>query len=383
MHHGKVGHIAVLALITALLLSACGTSSTGPVSGATQSASVAAPLPEPVGSVAPRAYTGASSTLDIGIAVFDQGLGQATDDGRVFPTVRKAESLILPVILTGFLEDTGAFGVVRVVHDATVQLPLMITGEIREAAGEELALDIQLEAADGSVMLKKVYRDVASQRDYPVSGEDPFADLYRAIANDVLVALESLSSADRQELQRLSTMRFAAKLAPAGFERFIEAGPDGRYELISYPADGDPMLARLNRVRRQDELFIDTVDEQYGDLFDDVSESYNLWREYSYELRRYGDEYEQTAADRKRTARRGSYAAMSQVYASYRKVKIQEEDLRDLVQGFGGDALETVLEVDDGVFRLSGSVDDRYREWQSILARINSLETGDLESPPP
>ena len=69
---------------------------------------------------------------------------------------------------------------------------------------------------------------------------------------------------------------------------------------------------------------------------------------------------------------------MSQVYASYRKVKIQEEDLRDLVQGFGGDALETVLEVDDGVFRLSGSVDDRYREWQSILARINSLETGDL-----
>ncbi len=377
MHHGKVGLYSAFALLAVLALTACGSTSTSS-SAAAPSAPAVAPPAAPVGSVTPRVYAGSSYPLDIGIAVFDQGLGQAADDGRVFPTVRKAESLILPVILSGFLEDTGAFGVVRVVHDPTVQLPLMITGEILEAAGEELILDVQLQSSDGRVLLSKVYRDVASPSDYPVSGEDPFSDIYRAISNDVLVTLETLAEADRQELQRLSTMRFAAMLAPDGFNRFLEIGSDGQYELVSFPAEGDPMLARLNRVRRQDELFIDTVDEQYGDLFDDVSESYNLWREYSYELRRYGDEYEQTAADRKRTARRGTYAAMSQVYASYRKVKIQEEDLRDLVQGFGGDALETVLEVDDGVFRLSGSVDDRYREWQSILARINSLETGDL-----
>ncbi len=141
------------------------------------------------------------------------------------------------------------------------------------------------------------------------------------------------------------------------------------------------MLLRLQRLRRQDELFIDTVDQQYKDLRDKVAESYALWREYSFELQRYGETYRNEAGDRKRTARRGSYAAMQQVYASFRKVKIQEEDLRNLVAGFTGESLETVLEVDDGVFRLSGSVEDRYREWRDILTRIDSLEKGGLGRP--
>ena len=67
---------------------------------------------------------------------------------------------------------------------------------------------------------------------------------------------------------------------------------------------------------------------------------------------------------------------MQQVYASYRKVKIQEQDLRGLVEGFGGESLETVLEVDDGIVRLRGSVARRYDEWRRILARIYGLESG-------
>ena len=136
------------------------------------------------------------------------------------------------------------------------------------------------------------------------------------------------------------------------------------------------MLLRLSRVRRQDDLFIDAVDEQYADLRGEVEDSYALWREYNYELQRFGDDYRTSASERKSTARRGSFAAMQQVYASYRKVKIQEEDLRELVKGFSGESLETVLEVDDGVFRLSGSVQDRYAQWRKILTRINALETG-------
>jgi hypothetical protein len=69
---------------------------------------------------------------------------------------------------------------------------------------------------------------------------------------------------------------------------------------------------------------------------------------------------------------------MQQSYASFRKVKIQEEDFGALVKGFAGESLETVLEVDDGVVRLSGSVEERYREWRGILARIYDLETGAL-----
>ena len=107
-----------------------------------------------------------------------------------------------------------------------------------------------------------------------------------------------------------------------------------------------------------------------------MAQSYALWREYAFELQRYGQSYRAGAAERKSTARRGSYAAMQQVYAIYRKVKIQEQDLRGLVEGFGGESLETVLEVDDGIVRLRGSVARRYEEWRRILARIYALESG-------
>jgi hypothetical protein len=160
------------------------------------------------------------------------------------------------------------------------------------------------------------------------------------------------------------------------FERFIGSDDDGHLTLNGFPAADDPMLARLQRLRRQDDLFVDAADEQYSDLLDTVGESYNLWRAYAYELETYGASYRASAAGRRSDARRGSFAAMQQVYATFRKVKLQEEDLNDLVAGFGGEALETVMTTDDGVYRLSGSVESRYDQWREILSQIYSLETG-------
>lgn len=317
--------------------------------------------------------------LELGIAVFDQGLDQAAGDNPVFPSIRKAESLLLPVTLASMLKASGAVSIVRVVHSAQVQLPLLLEGKIRRADGAVLELAITLRGADAGLLLDRVYRDEAEVADYPVqSGKDPFDDVYRAIANDVQAALAALTPARRDALRRLALMRFAARLAPVTFSRFIDSDARGRYTLASFPADDDPMLRRLHRLRRQDQLFIDSVDEQYAELRDEVAQSYALWREYAFELQRYGQSYRAGAAERKSTARRGSYAAMQQVYASYRKVKIQEQDLRGLVEGFGGESLETVLEVDDGIVRLRGSVARRYEEWRRILARIYGLESGAL-----
>ncbi|MFT4769522.1 MAG: hypothetical protein ACI8RN_002667 [Glaciecola sp.] len=341
----------------------------------------APPEPEPraqaVGNVQLKTASASAWPLDVGIAVFDQGLDNRSEGARVFPTVRKAESLLIPVTLSSYLEDSGAWGVVRVVHSNDVFMPLTLDGEILRADGAVLELQLRFRAADGSLLLERIYRDEALLGDYPVKpGSEPFEDIYRAISNDLLTIASSLSDERRRTLQRLSLMRFAAELSPATFARFVTTSDDGRHSLASFPADGDPMLLRLSRVRRQDDLFIDAVDEQYADLHGEVQGSYGLWREYNYELMRFGDDYRISAAERKSTARRGSYAAMQQVYTSYRKVKMQEEDLRELVKGFSGESLETVLEVDDGVFRLSGSVQDRYQQWRQILARINALETG-------
>ncbi|GAB5414121.1 MAG: hypothetical protein Cons2KO_17240 [Congregibacter sp.] len=360
-----------------LLVSAC----------STQPDSTAKPIavggPEPVGQVELQLGGFAQPALDIAVLVFDQGLGRQSSDARVYPTVRKAESLLLPVRLAQTLQDSAAWGVVRVVHNSDVYMALSLETEILRADGADLHLATTLRSAAGQVLLQREYRDVASETDYPVTlGSDPFDDIYRAIANDVRDAVAALEAGQRRNLERLALMRFAASLSPSAFSRFVVQQGD-RYELQSFPADNDPMLRRLDRLRRQDDLFVDAVDQRYRELYEEVRESYALWREFSFELQRFGDEYRASAAERKRTARRGSYAAMQQVYASFRKVKIQEEDLGDIVDGFAGESLETVLEVDDGVVRLSGSVEERYAEWRRILGRIVTLETGELDPSAP
>lgn len=364
--------------VVLLLLAGCAANPVG-----VPSAPAPQPVAEPVGAVELRRGDGILTPLDIGVAVFDQGLQNANDDGRVFPTVRKAESLLIPVNLARTLVASEAWGAVRVIHSPEVQLPLMVEGEILTADGATLELALRVRSAGGELLLERAYRDEATPADYPVApGAEPFGDIYRAISNDLLELARTLAPSQRTGLERIAMLRFARELAPATFARFLDVDSTGHYELVSFPAQGDPMLARLQRLRRQDELFIDAVHDQYVDLHDQVAGSYALWREYSFELQRFGEDYRESAAQRKRTARRGSYAAMQQVYASYRKVKIQEEDLRQLVRGFSGESLETVLEVDDGVVKLSGSVQQRYAEWRGILTRIDALETGGLPPEP-
>jgi len=377
MHDGgrgaRMNQCLALGLAVTVLLAACA------APREREPSPEAASALSPVGDVRLLVGEGPEPRLDLAIVVFDQGLDAQAVDEAIFPTIRKAESLLLPVLLAQTVREAGAFGVVRVTPGDAARLPLRLEGRIVHADGGSLELALRLRAIDGALLLERSYRDEARPADYPVrAGDEPFADLYRAITNDLRAAVEDLTAAEKSTLQRLALMRFGADLAPATFNRYVREEGPGHLSLAGFPAPGDPMLARLQRLRRQDDLFIDAVDEQYGDLLQEVGESYNLWRAYTYELDTYGRRYRASAAERRSDARRGSFAAMQQGYATYRKVKLQEEDLRDLVKGFGGESLETVMTIDDGVYRLSGSVASRYAQWREILSRIYALETGAL-----
>jgi hypothetical protein len=361
-----------LFLLCALLLGACAGAPERPPA---QEPAVAA-VP-PVGSVALRRQGDAGpDASDIVVQAFDRGL-DADGSGSVFPSLRKAESIVLPVKLAAALRESGQWGVVRVVQDADIPAPLMLRGRILHADGVSLALEISLLAADGRLLYSRRYRDESVDSDYPVQpGRDPFQDIYHAIANDAAAAAAALSAERRVALRRVALMRFAESLAPATYGAYLGKDGDGYRQLLAYPADDDPMLRRIQRLQRQDDLFVDTVDQQYRELEERIAASYDLWRQYSRELSLYSARYEMEVEGRSRAGRRGSFGAMQQVYGSFRKVKLQEEDLRDLVDAFASESLETVVEIDDGVVRLSGSVEERYAEWRRILERIYALETG-------
>lgn len=372
MYNGsEVTRYLVLLLLVPLLLVAC-----AEAPPRSETPSVAEPQILPVGAVALAQGAGQSDPLDISVEVFDRGLDGAAGASAI-PALRKAESIMLPTKLAATLNDSGYWGAVRVTEAQDIAGPLTVSGKILRADGVILELEIRAHGADGSLLLEGRYRDEAGDGDYPATPDnDPFADIYRAISNDLARVVSELDSQQRRYLERLALMDFAGRLAPDTFAGYVEVDTDGIRSLRSFPANGDPMLGRLERLREQDYLFIDTVDQQYRDLTEKIGESYDLWRQYSRELELYGSNSRAQAEDRPRAGRRGSYAALQQVYGSFRKVKLQEEDLNDLVAGFAGESLETVVEVDDGVVSLRGSVSERYAQWRGILGRIYALESG-------
>ena len=65
------------------------------------------------------------------------------------------------------------------------------------------------------------------------------------------------------------------------------------------------MLTRVERIRNQEHLFVDTVDEQYVSIYEEMAPTYTLWRQYGREQALYQQDYEARAQSRDRIGRSG------------------------------------------------------------------------------
>ncbi|MEM1113123.1 MAG: hypothetical protein AAGI11_14525 [Pseudomonadota bacterium] len=335
--------------------------------------------PAPLGSVelARDDRADAAALLDLALSLFDPGIPEdpATHSKLgVFPEIRKAEAGYLPVLMREVLINSNAWGVVRVLPEPEDSAELLLTGTIVHSDGLRLVLDVEVVDASGRLWLMQRYHDETVASDYPAT-EDPYADLYRAVANDLLQLRRELSERDLVDIRRVARLRYAQSLSPEAFGGYLNES-EGQYTLLRYPAPGDPMMARVERIRNQEYLFVDNIDEQYAELKEQMRPTYDLWRQYGREQALYREEYRQRVAERDRQGRRGSFAAMSQAYSQYRSSKIQEQDLRELAGGFDNEVAPTIMQASDRVFRLDGTLDAQYAEWRSILRQIFALETG-------
>jgi hypothetical protein len=371
---------ALLALLLALL-AACAGSPPEP-RGEAQVPPEPVGWPAPVGRVTLErvAQVDENAALDINLVTFDPGLPEdvARQGTRgVFPEIRRAEGRYLPVLLRQALVDSGAWGVVRVLPEADPSSELQLSSRILHSDGGQLVLQVTAVDATGRRWLDRTYNALASEADYPVApGADPFDALYRQVANDLLAQRRALPVRDLEAIRQVSLLRYAAGLSPEAFGDYLGRDGAGRWAVQRLPAQDDPMLARVQRLREQEHRFVDTVDEQYLDLVDEMRPTYDLWRQYGLEQARYMADYRQRLAQRDSAGARGSFAAMEQTYNAFKWSKIQQQDLQELAQGFNNEVSPTVLDVSGRVFRLSGSLDAQYTEWRGILRQIFALETG-------
>jgi hypothetical protein len=318
--------------------------------------------------------------LDVGLPIFDPGIpADASTHSKlgIFPEIRKAEAKYMPVMLREALVDSGDWGVVRVLPEATDSSELLVTGSILYSDGQRLELNIKVRDATGAQWLDKVYSGVTSSVDYPVKVPgDPFAEVYAQIANDLLAVRQQKTAKQLADLRQVALLRYAGALAPGVFEPYLARTPTGEYQALRLPADDDPMLVRVKRIRDQEYLFIDTVDEQYATLSEKMAPTYNLWRQFGAEQALYRSEYQNRVSSRGSKGQRGSFEALEQSYNAYKWSKIHEQDLDELALGFNNEVAPTVMEASGTVFKLSGTLDAQYTEWRAILQRIFALESG-------
>ncbi len=348
--------------------------------------------------------------LDVGVLVFDPGLDEDYDnEDVVLPEIRIAESNYHAQHLVSTLQRSGHWGAVRVLPNDAIQVEVFVDGKILQSDGETLEFAITVYDATGRQWFKKEYDEVTSRLAYDkeqLRRADPFDGMYNLIANDMAAYLQKLDERDFAEVRTVSELRFANDFSPEAFSQYLVEKKDGKYEYDRLPASNDPTVERIRFIRERDYLFVDTLQEYYDIFSRDMEPSYNEWRKASYdevmELRNLkrrsrnemlagvvgivggiaGIAMGDSAAAR--TA--GAVAAGSGSYLIKRGLETRDqmsssiEILQELGESLQYEVEERVIELDDRTVRLSGSVEEQYDRWRSVLQEMYKLEYGDGDS---
>lgn len=312
--------------------------------------------------------------LNVGIVAFEP-LASSLQRSQS-PLVRKAEARYLPYVLKQTLDRTSRWGVVRVMPGQHGSAELNLEGTLLVSDGERLMLRISAKDSSGRLWLDREYRLTVNENAYKTLGQEPFQALFDAVESDLYRAFQRLTEAQRNQLPALALLTYGDRLLADVFSRYFEANSQGVLILQGLPADSDPMYRRIQQLRRYEYFFVDTADEQYQSLFTEMQRTYHHWRQYSRELVVYMRDYQARQAGQASGFRRGSLAAMNEVYSDYEWYRMQGRYLTELSSGFNNQVLPTVLNLDDQVVHLEGGYEDQYRQWQKILSQLIVLERG-------
>lgn len=357
---------------------------------------------------APEEVVAEGLLLDVGIAIFDPGLEDYDGEGDVYPEVRKAEARYMPNLLSQSMEQSGAWGAVRVVPDPERISDLSVHGTIVHSDGESLELAIQAVDSRGYKWLDKTYKGRASAYAYRTATReryDPFQAVYHTIANDLLAELGELRPEDRENVRVTTELLFAQRFSPEAFDGYLERNRKDVYLVMRLPAENDPMLDRVRTIRERDHTYIDTMQEYYNNFGVEMTGPYEEWRKLSYKEAVAMQELE--AESRRRliagaVAVAAGIAGMSSGDSSSRaagnvavigggyllksglekraEAQIHVQALEELGMSLEAEITPQVIDLEDRSITLSGNVEEQYAQWRQLLADIYAAEIGDLEA---
>lgn len=345
--------------------------------------------------------------LDVGIAVFDPGFDEIDDDDQelTFGDVRIAESYYMANMLSQTLQQTGNWGVVRVIPDDLSTSDLAVHGTILQSDGETVRVQINAKDSSGRVWLNKEYEEIVSRYSYDnrlQNSRDSFQGLYNRIANDLLrYRQRNLAREDILNVRTISQIQFARSFAPQAFGEYLSTDRNGILQVRRLPAESDPLMARIDVIRERDYLYVDTMQDYYTNFSRQMEQPYTEFRRLSYD--------EVIKLDRlQRDARRnmilgiaaivGGLAAtqsdssvagaatiggilgggwlIKEAFRAGDEAQIHVEALAELGQSLEREVAPQTIELEESSVTLSGNVETQYQQWREILADMYANEIG-------
>ena len=350
---------------------------------ASQSKSIVeAPVVEPI-NVELRRFDGSEASssqvpLNVGILLFTPVDADGATVSRIYEPIRDAESAYFPILLRDTLVESGYWGAVKVVAVEDALAEVIVTATVVESNAVNMQLKVKVRDARNVVWIDKTYVDTATDFPYETAnpeGVDPFQDLFNQIANDMALVQLALSEKDVSNILDTAMLQYALSLSPEAFGRYLVEDQEGQIIMAGLPARNDPMYQRVKKIRESEYAMQEVVDEHFNLFFNDMKGIYPFWRQSSYELLVYNQQISEDGSKGSRP-RSGTWLAIENVYNTYKELKLNEDELRELSGSFEREIAPTITELEGRVIELEGSLQTQYKTWRKILRQIYASERG-------
>ena len=346
--------------------------------------------------------------LRLGVAVFDANVPGDYEEmlaEGIIPEVRKAEASFLPYALKSELQRSGQWAEVRVLPRLSNAIDVTLVGKIEGSDGEHLSLTLSATDSTGRNWFTKKYDGFTSKYAYdPVvpSSIDPFRDIYRQIDQDLTQYYRSMTPEQIRAIKRVAELKFANEMAPEAFAEYLKVDKAGAIEVRRLPADNDPMVERIQRVREREFQFINALDEHYANFNAAMLDPYQRYRHASYDAAASRRQLLEEARNRTiagAAAVVGGMATAIKSENSYGRVsgisgvgtgaallksgfdrranaRLQADALVELGTSLDAEVTPHVLALESETLTLSGNVDEQYKALRTALARAWRRDLG-------
>jgi hypothetical protein len=336
-----------------------------------------------------------SGLLDVGILLFEKGeiTEKQQEDEGAHEDIRKAEARYIAYHLKETMQLSNGWGAIRVLPTESQIADVIVRGAIVSSNGEELILQIRVVDSTGQPWFKKTYKAFADEKSYHYVrlGRDVYQFVYNRIANDIYRHRRGLAEKKLVTIRNTSELRYAAGISPDPFLNYIASDLAGRNTITRLPANNDPMLGRVRKVREREFLFIDAINEYYSNFYDEMRDPYENWRKYYLIEAERRRKVENRANQTKFAATvvmvaglfRGGYGLFTSGALLYKdgidiskEAEIHNEAIRELSDSLQVEVSPMVVEIQGRTVELTGSIEEQYQKWRELLREIYTNETG-------